>query len=237
MGRPSLDLAQFGDVEATGQAEDFLTSLDMCDRLPQIFAIRERSYELLAAGTGDPVVDVGCGGGTAAAELGARGVAGTGIDRSGRMVEVARRRHPKTPFVTGDAVRLPFVDHSMVGYRAERVYQHMADPAAAFADTIGSPLIGRQYRRLLLDAGFVGVEVEVRAVTYTEIAPVEVMLEQMARLGLATGIVTRQRADGWLSDLRERYSQGRGFLVIPVFLAAATAPDDHSGDHGGRRSG
>jgi hypothetical protein len=85
-------------------------------------------------------------------------------------------------------------------------------------------LIGRQYRRLPLDAGFVGVELELRAVTYTDIAPVEVMLEQMATLGVATGVVTRQRADSWLRGLRERYERGRGYLLIPV-LASASAPD------------
>ncbi|MGR7002210.1 methyltransferase domain-containing protein [Yinghuangia aomiensis] len=81
-----------------------------------------------------PEPDIGCGTGTALAELAARGISGTGVDRSTAMVDTARLRHPDLPFATGDALELPFPEGSLSWYRAERVYLHLADAAAAIAE-------------------------------------------------------------------------------------------------------
>jgi ubiquinone/menaquinone biosynthesis C-methylase UbiE len=257
----SLEVGRFRDVDTSGQAGRLLAFLDFAERLPQMPELRERSHELLAARPGDRVVDVGCGAGTATAQLAARGLTAVGVDASDQLVGVARSRHPGVEFITGTAQDLPLPDRSFQRYRAERVYQHLADPATAlaearrvlvpggrivlvdvdadlwtidaadrattralsvaFADTITSPWIGRQYRRLLLDAGFVDVEIELRAITHTDYAAVAPMLQGIVAAGLAAGAVQREQADAWLADQRARGERGRCFVVTPMFLAAA----------------
>jgi SAM-dependent methyltransferase len=79
-------------------------------------------------------VDVGCGNGTAVAELAGLGFDAEGADLSQAMVDTARERHPGRVFHRADALGLPYPDGSLHWYRAERVFIHLADPAAALAE-------------------------------------------------------------------------------------------------------
>ena len=114
--------------------KSFLEILLAFERRPDSVRLRQRSYELLHAGPGSRVVDVGCGAGTAVAELAAGGADAVGIDAAEEAVAFARERHPDSRFEVGDAQRLPFPDESLDGYRAEKLYHALDDPDGACAE-------------------------------------------------------------------------------------------------------
>src|SRR5262249_1166098 len=91
-------------------------------------------YQLLRARAGDRVLDVGCGTGKAVAELVARGLLATGVDRSEEMLARARERFPLGDFRAATAEALPFADGSLQAYRADRLYTHIAQPQRAVAE-------------------------------------------------------------------------------------------------------
>jgi trans-aconitate methyltransferase len=64
--------------------------------------------ELLAAKPGERILDLGCGTGTLAAEIAARGAHVVGVDRSFEMIDAARRKFPAIQFEVCDARSLPF---------------------------------------------------------------------------------------------------------------------------------
>ena len=102
---------------------------------PTLRRIGHAVYEVFAAA--GCVVDVGCGTGTAARELASRVDHVVGVDASRAMIEVARIRSGERPdlrFVVGDALSLPLDDASVDGYRAERLFQHLPDHAAALSE-------------------------------------------------------------------------------------------------------
>ncbi|TXS48819.1 methyltransferase domain-containing protein [Streptomyces sp. t39] len=111
-----------------------LTVLDTLDRLPEAVRLRERGYGLLAAARGARVVDAGCGGGLAVAELIARGVAAEGADLDTDMVATARARVPAGTFHVADVRRLPYEDGEVDGYRADKLLHSLPEPAAALAE-------------------------------------------------------------------------------------------------------
>jgi SAM-dependent methyltransferase len=112
----------------------FLDILIAFDRQPESVRLRHRTYELLQVEHGSRVVDVGCGGGTAVAELAALGSDAVGIDAAAEAVAFAREQHPDCRFELGDALRLPFTDGSLDGYRAEKLYHALDDPDKACAE-------------------------------------------------------------------------------------------------------
>jgi SAM-dependent methyltransferase len=112
----------------------FLENLLAFDRQAESVQLRRRSYELLRVAPGSRVVDVGCGGGTAVAELAALGADAVGIDAAAEAVAFARELHPDCPFEVGDAQQLRFPDRSLDGYRAEKLYHALDDPDKACAE-------------------------------------------------------------------------------------------------------
>ncbi|MFE3901682.1 methyltransferase domain-containing protein [Streptomyces sp. NPDC059153] len=127
----------------TTPATPLAALLDTAERIPGAATLRHHSCELLRAGAGTAVVDIGCGTGTAVAELTALGTRAIGADLDARMVAVARERLPGADIRTADAYALPFPDHSLHGYRADKVLHALADPAAAL----------REARRVLIAGG------------------------------------------------------------------------------------
>ncbi|MCP3804825.1 methyltransferase domain-containing protein [Allokutzneria sp. A3M-2-11 16] len=113
---------------------DLIHALDRLDAMPEAVDLRRRSYELLGAGAGEAVLDVGCGAGLAVAELAALGVAAEGLDPSPEMIGLARRRYPGAEFHLGPAEALLHADGSLRGYRADKVLHAMTDPVAALAE-------------------------------------------------------------------------------------------------------
>lgn len=126
-------LGMVNTQDATAQAS-LLAMLDKFESLPAPIALRQRSYQLLGAEPGAKVVDVGCGAGRAVGELTEHGVNAVGVDPDPAMIAVARRRLPTTDLRAADAQALPFVDGELDGYRADKVYHQIPDPAAAVVE-------------------------------------------------------------------------------------------------------
>ncbi|NRQ30418.1 methyltransferase domain-containing protein [Nonomuraea sp. NN258] len=111
-----------------------IAMLDATEVVPDAVRLRARSYELLRLSPGDAVADVGCGAGRAVAELAARGLRATGVDADEQILALAAHRWPAAGFRAGDACALPFADGELAGYRADKVYHEVADPARAVAE-------------------------------------------------------------------------------------------------------
>jgi len=132
-------LERFADVDAADEAPMFQAFLERIEGIADVRSRRQRSYELVELSRGDRVVDVGCGLGTAAVELaeivGPEGSV-LGIDASEAMVGEATRRHATAgaAFRQGDALDLSIGESMVDVYRAERLYQHLADPGAALGE-------------------------------------------------------------------------------------------------------
>jgi ubiquinone/menaquinone biosynthesis C-methylase UbiE len=127
-------IGRFSDIDATNEAEQFVAFLEWIERFPQVMELRERFYELLDAHPGERLVDVGCGTGRVVSELTERGIQAIGVDSSEHMIAVARLRFPQCDFRLAAAEALLFEDGVLDGYRAERLYQHLNDPARALVE-------------------------------------------------------------------------------------------------------
>ncbi|WP_189958866.1 methyltransferase domain-containing protein [Streptomyces alanosinicus] len=114
--------------------DELIALLDAADRLPGAEGLRARTYGLLGAGPDTAVVDVGCGAGRGVAELAERGVKAVGVDPDEQMIAVARGRWPGADFRVAAAYELPLADHSMDGYRADKVFHELAEPEQALAE-------------------------------------------------------------------------------------------------------
>lgn len=133
--------------------------LDVADALPGAIALRARSYDLLDLTAGAAVVDVGCGTGRAVAELADIGMRPTGVDLDERMIAVARDRQPRADLRVGDAYQLPLPDGAVSGYRADKVFHELRDPARALVEArrVLTPggrivLIGQDWDTLVIDS-------------------------------------------------------------------------------------
>jgi ubiquinone/menaquinone biosynthesis C-methylase UbiE len=94
----------------------------------------------------------------------------------------------------------------------------------AQSDAIRQRWIGRQYRGLLLDAGFVDVAVEVNTSVYTDYAKLGPMIPAIAKTAVEAGAVRQEQADAWLADQHQRGEKDRFFATMPIFTAFARKP-------------
>src|SRR5262245_4703827 len=136
-----------------------ITLLDIADNVPGASELRAHSYELLGNGPDAAVVDVGCGSGRAAAEMAERGARAVGIDPDKRMITVAITRWPAADFRVASAYELPFTDGGLRGYRADKVFHVLDDPARAVGEArrVLAPggrivLIGQDWDTFVIDA-------------------------------------------------------------------------------------
>ncbi|MFI0448395.1 methyltransferase domain-containing protein [Actinomadura sp. 6N118] len=121
-------------MSTTDDINALIPLLDAIDATPGAAELRARSYELLAQEPGALVVDVGCGAGRAVTELADGDVRAVGIDLSEQMIAAARHRYPDGDFRLGTAYELPFQDGEVSGYRAEKVFHTLDEPARAVAE-------------------------------------------------------------------------------------------------------
>jgi len=99
----------------------------------------ERSLMLSLVGdvAGCRLLDIGCGDGDFALELGRRGAAVTGVDMSPAMIEAARRHHAgrsEATFQVAKATELPFANGSFDVVVAMTILCFVADAAPAFRE-------------------------------------------------------------------------------------------------------
>ncbi|GEM43137.1 methyltransferase [Nocardia ninae NBRC 108245] len=133
--------------------------LDAIDTAPGVAELRAHSYDLLRLKDGASVVDVGCGSGRAVAELAERGAVPIGIDPSEQMLDIARTRWPALEFRRATAEALPLPDEAVSGYRADKVFHEIADPAAALGEArrVLAPggrivLLGQDWDAIIIDS-------------------------------------------------------------------------------------
>ncbi len=126
----------FDRVDESEETQQLIAFLAWVDGKPDVVARRARSYELLGVRPRATLADVGCGIGTVLADLVDLGARAVGVDSSEAMVREAARRVPEAEIHLADVAALPFEDGSLSGYRAERVYQHLADPMRALGEAM-----------------------------------------------------------------------------------------------------
>jgi ubiquinone/menaquinone biosynthesis C-methylase UbiE len=145
----------FGDVDAAPQPAALADYLDRMATSPIGADYTRWTLRAVGVAAGHRVLDVGCGAGhalLAAAELvGPDGYA-IGADSSATMLAAAHARvgaagRIRVGLCLADAQRLPFADGVFDRCRAERVLQHLPDPAAAVAEMVR---VTRPGGRLLL---------------------------------------------------------------------------------------
>src|SRR6516165_10551423 len=81
------------------------------------------------------MIDLGCGSGAFTDLLQRAGYACIGLDISGKLLRLARHRHPTVEFIQGDIEHLPFADGSFYGVLLSGVVHHLPDPSLCAAET------------------------------------------------------------------------------------------------------
>ncbi len=115
----------FYDTVATTYTETFRDQLagNPVDR-----AVLGVFAELVAAGGGGPVLDIGCGPGRLTGHLTSLGLDVSGVDLSPRFVALARATHPDVRFEVGSMTRLEQADASLAGLLAWYSVIHIPEP-------------------------------------------------------------------------------------------------------------
>ena len=211
-----------------------LTPVAACLSFADVSGYRARSNEAFAAA--GCVVDVGCGTGTAARELASRVDRVVGVDASQAMIEVARIRSGERPdlrFVVGDALSLPLDDASVGGYRAERLFQHLADHAAALSEA--RRVLRPRGRIAVIDqdwdtaasldaAGFTRTEVRGHTTVSRDANVYGFVADLAADAAIAAGVVDRALVERWRADQRTRARDGTWLVSFTFLATTATAP-------------
>jgi ubiquinone/menaquinone biosynthesis C-methylase UbiE len=128
---------------AAGEAPDRVLYLDTIGQVDFVQRSKQQTFALLELAPGAHVLDAGCGTGDDARALASYvGLDGrvVGVDNDPRMVAEAERRatgtEPNVQFLLGDLHQLEFPDASFDACRADRVFQHLADPRLALAELV-----------------------------------------------------------------------------------------------------
>lgn len=97
---------------------------------------RRRAARATSLRAGGSALDVACGSGRLTAELARQSAGGrvVGLDFSPRMLEVARRDHPRIEFVEGDALNLPFADGTFDAATIAFGLRNLADPVGGLRE-------------------------------------------------------------------------------------------------------
>lgn len=126
----------YSDVDASPNPQALVAQLDC--RAANLAAIKAEMRQLAAVAPGEVVVDLGCGAGHDLAELARSGHRAVGMDRSSVMLGAAQARLAAAAFRPGLAralvEALPFRTGAVAACLADRVLQHVADPAAVLAE-------------------------------------------------------------------------------------------------------
>jgi SAM-dependent methyltransferase len=118
----------YSNVDASDDPVDAVEWQERVNRWPAVRDYKGRSYELL--GQADGILDVGCGPGDDVIAIGVDRC--VGVDASVIMAKRTQSRGAQV--CVADAQSLPFADGSFGAARADRVFQHLVDPARALQE-------------------------------------------------------------------------------------------------------
>ena len=132
---------EFGRVDEADDPQSFVDYLDSVSHAIQQF--KHLGDQAQDVKEGDTILDLGCGPGDDTRRLallvGASGRV-VGVDNSEAMIAEAQRRAEGSglpvEYRNSHAGRLDFADDEFDGSRAERVFQHLPDPAQALAELV-----------------------------------------------------------------------------------------------------
>lgn len=91
--------------------------------------------------------------------------------------------------------------------------------ARGFAGGIANSTVGRQYYRLLQDAGFVNVQVFADTPVATNFDEYRLFPELWAQVANAMGVLDSRTVEAWFEDQRNRGANGRFFMTMTHFIA------------------
>lgn len=95
---------------------------------------RRLVVEAVGPAPGQRVLDIAAGTGTSSQAFAQRGAQVVACDFSLGMLRVGRERLPHLPFVAGDAMALPFADHSFDAVTISFGLRNVHDPAAGLTE-------------------------------------------------------------------------------------------------------
>ncbi|MEU8081119.1 MULTISPECIES: demethylmenaquinone methyltransferase [Catellatospora] len=95
---------------------------------------RRATRAALGLKRGEKVLDLGAGTGVSTEELARSGAYVVGVDLSLGMLAVGRRDRPHVPLVAGDALALPFPDHTFDAVTTSFVIRNVANTPAALRE-------------------------------------------------------------------------------------------------------
>lgn len=137
------DVTRFTAVDHTSDPSFFLNFLDQAKKIPGVIEWKTTILHGLQLRKGGRVLDLGCGAGDDAFDIGAIvGPEGhvTGVDISEFLIAEAIRRSSvqnlSVSFEVGDARALRFADESFDAVRTERVLMHVPDAVKALAEMV-----------------------------------------------------------------------------------------------------
>lgn len=130
--------AGFADIDSADDPDFYLRYLLKARNDEHVRQMKSSSLDLLKLAPGLDVLELGAGLGdevAAISELVSPGRT-VGVDGSARIIAEAHSLHPDLDLRVGDAEALEFPTGSFDRYRAERLYQHLADPERALTDAL-----------------------------------------------------------------------------------------------------
>jgi ubiquinone/menaquinone biosynthesis C-methylase UbiE len=184
----------FSDVDGSARAGELIGYLGrLADRLA---AVRRTDFDRIGIAPGAAVLDVGCGAGEVCVELAHRvGPRGRvcGVDLSAAMVEAAAAAARAAGVTVEHRVAgihaLPYPDGSFDVVRAERVFQHIEDPARALVEMMRVTRPGG--RVMVIDPDHSQFAVAVESTTATRVA--EAVRAELLRAIVSPRVGTRLR--------------------------------------------
>lgn len=131
----------FSDVDGSGSAPHLVDYLKQW--AVRLADHRRLDFDRLALRPGESVLDAGCGAGEVCVEFARRvgpGGRACGIDPSTAMIEAARataaQAGARVELEVASIYELPYPDDTFDAVRAERVFQHLEDPARGLAELV-----------------------------------------------------------------------------------------------------